>query len=241
MSRLFVLTDLDDTLFQTRRRRDPGADARVAALDRDGSPLSFQCARQQALFDALDAAGTIIPVTARTTRALARVTLPFRSWRVAACGAVVLRPDGTEDPAWRAHAGARAEAALPALREAARRLDTALAGAGLDARSRLLEDMGRPAYTCVKLADGADRVAAVAGLGELEGVAVWCTEETVTVAAAGLGKADAVAFLAAERLPEGAVLLGFGDSAADQGFLRLTHYAAWPALNAYTARWRDAR
>ncbi|WP_051013753.1 hypothetical protein [Pararhodospirillum photometricum] len=113
MKRL-ILVDLDDTLFQTRRK-NPGA-TRVAALDATGAPRSFQSDSQAALWAWLHEGARVIPVTGRAVSALRRVRLPLGPEAVCSFGGVILGPDGTPDPAWHA-------ALAPAAAEHAPRLE----------------------------------------------------------------------------------------------------------------------
>ena len=98
-----VLVDLDDTLFQTKRKmidelaQDP---FRVGALDRSLTPRSYLNEEQAMLVDWLLAPADVIPVTARGTEEFARVQIPFTSWAVTTHGAVILNPAGEVDTDW---------------------------------------------------------------------------------------------------------------------------------------------
>ncbi|MFU7617224.1 hypothetical protein ACNAPE_28765, partial [Klebsiella pneumoniae] len=103
MNKPVVFSDLDDTLFQTRRKMvdelalEP---FRTGALDRSLTPRSFMTEEQAMLVDWLLEHADLIPVTARGTEEISRVQIPFRSWAVTTHGAVILRPDGTPDSDW---------------------------------------------------------------------------------------------------------------------------------------------
>ncbi|PHM44983.1 hypothetical protein Xmau_01188 [Xenorhabdus mauleonii] len=100
------LTDLDDTLFQSRRKMEDISDVssfRVGAVDRQLSPHSFMTAKQSMLVDWLLAHAEVIPVTARNTEQLSRVQMPFSSWRIASHGSVLLTPEGAIDEGWQSH------------------------------------------------------------------------------------------------------------------------------------------
>ena len=100
-----IFSDLDDTLFQTRRKMvdelalEP---FRTGALDRSLQPRSFMTEEQAMLVDWMLQHGELIPVTARGTEEIARVQIPFHSWAIATHGAVILNPQGEEDAGWRA-------------------------------------------------------------------------------------------------------------------------------------------
>ncbi len=233
---VFAFSDLDDTLFQSPRRRDPGAGAIVAALDMEGQPGSFQCMRQQAFFALLQNTSTVIPVTARSTRALSRVLLPFSSWRIASGGAVLLQPDGQEDPEWREISQARVHSVLPLFQAVVNEVDQLLAASGCAERCRILEDLGRPVYLVVKRSEGSTFPTEFRKLPVDPRLQRWITGENLVYAAADVTKRDAVQFLLDHRLPKERLALGFGDSPMDQGFLEICDYAGWPAINPY-ARW----
>ncbi len=89
MNKPVVFSDLDDTLFQTRRKMvdelalEP---FRTGALDRSLTPRSFMTEEQAMLVDWLLEHADLIPVTARGTEEISRVQiLPFlgrdHSWR----------------------------------------------------------------------------------------------------------------------------------------------------------------
>lgn len=100
-----VFTDLDDTLFQTRRKMvdelalEP---FRTGALDRSLSPRSFMTEEQSMLVDWLLEHADLIPVTARGTEEISRVAIPFKSWSITTHGAVILDAHKQPDPVWRA-------------------------------------------------------------------------------------------------------------------------------------------
>ncbi len=103
-NRPIVLVDLDDTLFQTIRkmRQEYGfSPVRVGALDRTLKPRSFLSQKQVYFVDWLLTYAELIPVTARGSEELSRVTLPFSSWSVTTHGAVIYKPCGTPDHFWK--------------------------------------------------------------------------------------------------------------------------------------------
>ncbi|QHQ18528.1 hypothetical protein GMW39_23655 [Pectobacterium parmentieri] len=105
MTKPVIFSDLDDTLFQTRRKMvnelalEP---YRTGALDPSLTPRSFMTEEQAMLVDWMLEYAELIPVTARGTEEIARVTIPFRSWAVTTHGAVILTPEGEPEPVWKA-------------------------------------------------------------------------------------------------------------------------------------------
>lgn len=92
-----LLVDLDDTLFQTHRRREPLATDRIATLDKSGQPLSFMSPKQQNMVDWLLQSGDVIPVTARSVEALSRVQIDFQHGAVCSHGGAILNANGELD------------------------------------------------------------------------------------------------------------------------------------------------
>ena len=92
-----ILVDLDDTLFQTHRRRQPNPNDRVATLDKSGAPLSFMSIKQQNMVDWLLTHGDVIAVTARSVEALSRVQIPFKHGAVCDHGGAILQANGELD------------------------------------------------------------------------------------------------------------------------------------------------
>lgn len=105
MNKPVVFSDLDDTLFQTRRKMvdelalEP---YRPGALDRSMQARSFMTEEQSMLVDWLLKHADFITVTARRTEEIGRVTIPFHSWAIVTHGAVILTPEGKPDEEWKA-------------------------------------------------------------------------------------------------------------------------------------------
>lgn len=106
----YALMDLDDTLFQTKRKIDTWGlptskdeDLVCATVNKQGEPLSFMSIRQANLFNWLLASTELIVVTARDRHEIKRVKLPFNSWQVLTHGAVILSANGKLLAAWQHH------------------------------------------------------------------------------------------------------------------------------------------
>lgn len=96
-----VFTDLDDTIFQTARKMKthPSNPDAPASWANNGSH-SYMTPAQEEMFGWLNGSTRLIPVTARSTEALSRCTLPFKDYKVASNGAVILLPNGSVDQVW---------------------------------------------------------------------------------------------------------------------------------------------
>lgn len=152
-----ILSDLDDTLFQTRRKMTEEQKVtpfRAGALDPSLEPRSFMTEEQSMLVDWLLAHADLIPVTARGTEEFSRVTIPFRSYAVTTHGAVILTPDGSPDPHWQAlilSALAPYRERLLSLQQFCTQL---MAERGIDAWARInYEYGGEPVYLVMKHTD----------------------------------------------------------------------------------------
>lgn len=233
---IVAFSDLDDTLFQTRRKLPPGtAGLTPATLGRDGQPHSFCTPAQSALLAHFAASGvTVIPVTGRDPAAMARVTLPFTSWRVLDHGLTILRPDGAVDAEWR---GQVLEALAPlqdALADCAAAVSE-LAGT-LGCRLSRHAAHGTHFMTVLKHPDAdAARLERVQlaleahlearGYGELHVIA---NANNVSVLPRHPGKAGAVRYLRGRHFPHATLTLALGDSLSDLAFMNACDLAITP-------------
>jgi len=139
-----VFTDLDDTLFQTARKMHAEPDeARLASFALNGSH-SYTTPAQAAMVAWLLNTTDMIPVTARTTEALARCRIAFDGPRICANGAVILNADGTPDPVWLAQSQARAQRAAEAMAQMQQHVE-----GDPRFRSWVAEEFGPGIYFCV--------------------------------------------------------------------------------------------
>jgi len=235
--RALVLLDLDDTLFQTRRKCPPDvpADAlRALGFGRDGAPLGFATPRQRTFLSWLGEAALIVPVTGRGRDALGRVRLDFRA-AICAHGGVLLNEDGEPDSDWArqiAREAAPHRAGIAALMQAAGEIAER---ERVPLRARVLAERGTELYVLLKHPDGdaaaldkvVDRIAPLVPSG-------WTLHRNGNNAALlppFLGKALAVQALLPrlrERYPD-APVIGVGDSLSDAPFMALCDYAMMPA------------
>ena len=226
---IFVFSDLDDSLFQTRRKCPLQADLFEAALDRQGEPLPDFTGQQKALMTLLQQ-GTLIPVTGRNTAALERVKLDFRSYRITSHGALILDEDGQPDQQWLNLIGEQH-------RQWQHHMQAALAwiersSAGLAVRHRIIEDQGLPVYVSIKgdetaLADLEQRVHETWGKN---GSQVHRNGQNMALLPPFARKERAVEFVMRRLQLNGVdpLFIGLGDSLTDAPFMQLCHYALIP-------------
>lgn len=234
---VFVLSDLDDTLFNSVRKRAPTADAVPAALLKSGEVISTTSAHQRRFIDWLMRDAQLIPVTARSVEAFQRVLLPLPGPAIVSFGGVLLDAARQPDSEWAAHMRAVLAPAEEPLHEAAALLTAAIAARGLDAWARVVREHGLTQYLVIK-----HRQHDVAALTRLKadvldawaaahpGYRIHQNDNNVALLPPGLDKAPAVAFLLARLKAEHGeiVTLGLGDSHSDAAFLALCDYAAAP-------------
>lgn len=148
-----IFLDLDDTIFQTEAKCPQGEPITPAARHRNGDAASHITERQGRFLRMLDRMGTVIPTTGRNNAALARVELPFESYRITNHGAIILDADGSPLVSW-------CEAVLPQLRRLGSRLETmaertrqAIDELRIAARARVISEFDVPTYVSIKAED----------------------------------------------------------------------------------------
>ncbi|MDP2310798.1 MAG: hypothetical protein Q8P18_32570 [Pseudomonadota bacterium] len=234
--RRILFLDLDDTVFQSRRKTTDVAAVPVG-VGSDGAPDTLMTGRQRALFDWLTEGAQVVPTTGRSVAALRRVALPFDGWAICSFGGVVLTPEGVPEPRWHARAEAGAERcrdALTALVSHVEQESARLSGAGpsVTVRVRIIEDAGLPMYLSAKSPHG--DASAVARL--VPGVRAACppgwrlhwNDNNLAVLPDWLGKEHAVRWFREVLLDEDVVAIGAGDSHSDAPFLGACDYALAP-------------
>jgi len=233
-----LFLDLDDTVFQTRRKCDPGTNFTAAAYLEDGSPISYCTARQRTLLEMLGRELRIIPATARNLDAFSRVALPFSEMSILDHGGVILDAEHKPDRPWLARMQGLCAAVRGLLHDLAARIRTSAEHQGITVGTRVIGDCGLDLYVLVKHAEG-DTTALQAMLDGC--VRPWIARAGVAfkahlngnnlaVVPGFLDKSHAVAYVI-ERLTEryGDILtFGMGDSLSDLDFVLICDYALVP-------------
>ncbi len=248
MARVIALVDLDDTLFQTRRKCPDDVDAgRLTPLGfaRDGTPLSYATPRQMSFLGWLGDTARLIPVTARSLDALRRVHIPFTT-SICAHGGVILRECGTSDPSWARQMAAQAGHIEPTLADLAAAVSRTAQRRGESISVRILSEAGTPLYLLAKH-DDADATALATILDEAvpEPPAGWTVHRNGNNAAwlpPHLGKEKALAHLLPRLRAEhpDAAVVGIGDSFTDARFMALCDFAMLPTRSQLAERLFDA-
>lgn len=233
----FLFVDLDDTLFQSRRKCPDGVPLAPAAYLKDGTAHSFLTPLQLGVLEFLQREMVVIPVTARSVDAYARVRLGFMDRAVVNYGGVILNSDGTPDTAWLERNRNLAKADASCLETVHEAINDWVASTGAAIRVRIIADLSVPFYVCAKCAEGdeasLDRIEAMARArwpATDESVRIHRNGSNLSVLPGWLDKRHAVVHLI-KRLRDtyGAIAtFGMGDSLSDVGFLTECDYALIP-------------
>ncbi|WP_249126440.1 hypothetical protein [Aeromonas popoffii] len=235
-----VLPDLDDTLFQTKRKmvnelaQEP---FRVGALGRSLSPRSYMNEEQAMLVDWLLANAEVIPVTARGTEEFARVQIPFTSWAITTHGAVILTPEGKCDPKWQEHITTYLQPYLQRLLDMQEQITKLMAERGIAAWARInyeYDDM--PIYLVMKHTDST-KLAELNAIGDeiedmfgTQGFYIHRNSNNIAWLPNCIEKGLAARYLLSKLREERGTFptIGLGDSLTDFSFLRLCSWFGMP-------------
>ena len=231
-----ILTDLDDTLFQTAKKCPPEMDGlRLMSTLIDGSPSGYATPAQQHFLSWLQF-GQVIPVTARGTDVLARVQIS-QAPAICSNGGCILAETGF-DRDWHARLEEHAS-------QGDRVADVhATLTAGLPAeefRHWVVSENGLPVYLVIKsnlqsdqaLVDLAVRLDAL----KPDGWRTHINGNNLAYLPPWLNKRRAAAYLidkiraAAPATP----VIGVGDSLSDVGFMDLCDFAMTPTRSQFWA------
>lgn len=240
MNKPVVLSDLDDTLFQTRRKMVDElalAPFRTGAVDRSLAPRSFMTEEQAMLVDWLLEQAELIPVTARGTEEMSRVQIPFRSWAITTHGAVILTPDGKPDEEWRTHMLKQLSSYRERLISMQRLITEMMEAKGWNAWARLnFEYDNTPIYLVMKHRDSTRLTELNAIADEIEtlfpkeGFYIHRNSNNVAWLPDPVDKGLAVSWLLEKLRAERGVfpVLGLGDSLSDHRFMKLCTWFGIP-------------
>ncbi len=225
-----ILSDLDDTLFQTLEKCTPDRDGlkQMSSLI-DGSPSGFATPLQQHFLHWLGS-GSVVPVTARGRDVLARVAIR-QSPAIASNGGCILLADGALDLAWHDHLSAQA-----AVGDAVLDVYRALTGDLCTTRFRhwAVEENGLNLYIVIK-SNARDNAALETLENDLSATkpAGWrCHRNGNNLAylPPWLSKRHAVRYMIDQVRADApdTPVIGIGDSISDVGFMDLCDFAMAP-------------
>ncbi len=226
-----ALVDLDDTLFQTPKHIPRELLRHVATLDIHGQPLSFMTDIQQQFTHWLLSTTNLIAVTARSVEALSRVQLPFQHGAVCSHGAAVLSADGSLDKEWHALMTAQLTPYQSRLADLVAHILSIAAANSV--RTWIVEEQGLGIYVVVKQQTPKpfilkDLLASI-DPAKLTGFYMHMNGNNLALLPDPVGKTHAVKFLLSKINPDNQrVVLGWGDSLSDVGFLQSCHWWGMP-------------
>lgn len=234
--RVLILTDLDDSLFSTRRKIPVSqqSDMTLAARAAAGKE-SFMTSKQATMLQWMDLS-RCVPVTARSTEAFSRVTLPFTGpAAILANGAVMLNSDGKVDEAWASIINNVLKDLQEPIQELADTLKTLAAKRSMNIRTWAVTE---PSCGAVYAVAKSNESSSGEGLDALLEDLKCCLQKedanskdawqfhtngnNLSVTPTGISKAIAVEYLLTILQSEETVFtVGVGDSASDLEFMRL--------------------
>lgn len=248
MSKPIFLVDLDDTLFQTKRKMKEELNqipVRVGALDRSLEPRSFMNGMQANFVDWMMANSEVIPVTARGTEEISRVQIPFDSWKITTHGAVILTPNGKPDLGWQSHILSSLAPYTEKLLELEAVCNEVLKNRGIDGWVRINYEYGdQPVYLVMKhtnsnnISEIYEIAEEVASLTDLSGYYVHSNGNNIAWLPHCISKGNATQYLLTNIKEMDAVgatrpIIGLGDSVSDHGFLTLCDFWGMPSTSQF--------
>lgn len=243
MSGCIYLTDLDDTLFRSLAKHSEQAGLTRVTTATNGHHGHMDAA-QRRVFAALRSTGHVIPVTARSSDAFARVHLNFGTGRaVLANGAVVRDETGRPDPDWSDHTCRIGHRFEPLFAEMSAIVRTEF---GEAARSWVVMEEGAPVYFCVKMNTAEDLAVRdgitaardlLTGRLDLSGMWAHANGNNLSFTPIGISKRDACLHLIGRLRDRGdAPLIGLGDSLTDLPFMGLCDFMMMPSRSQIATR-----
>lgn len=233
--RPLLLTDLDDTLFQTARKMPINSDRIPAAQGLNGETICFMYQWQQEFINWALGCMTVIPVTARGIESFQRVHLPFEHGAVCVHGAAILTPSGTLDANWHLHIKKELESYQARLVNMLATILQIGETIELSLRGWLEYTQDTVAYLVIK--SNAAKEEELAKLLNtlrqtisLEGFYTHMNGNNLAILPKAVNKrAAAMEILRQHTAKYGRVpVFGMGDSISDLGFMRLCDFAAFP-------------
>jgi hydroxymethylpyrimidine pyrophosphatase-like HAD family hydrolase len=235
---MLILTDLDDTLFQTARKCPSNAEGLLTmSYLADGKESGFATRRQQRMLAWLQR-GKVVPVTARSREVLGRVNIE-QNPAVCSNGGCIIAADGEVDAAWHARLH---EHSRQGITPADVYADIGRVIAGDEYRHWLVQEGDLDLYLVVKSnIDEGDILKDVEpSLNAMlpEGWRTHRNGNNLAFLPPWLNKRDAALYLIENARAENDDLLviGIGDSHSDVGFMDLCDYAMTPTTSQLWAK-----
>ncbi|MCS4090129.1 hypothetical protein [Rhizobium sp. BK176] len=232
------LVDLDDTLFQTKRKVPHlSEDELVLASVATNGSHSYMTKTQDVFAKWLLEATQAIPVTARSSEALSRVTIPFNSYAIVSNGAVILDPDGKPDAEWEGIVSEHLRPLDDYFGELLAAGNSAAEKLGVSIRSWKVMEGELATYVVFKENDGdGSRLQEIAPIVEKDGWVRHHNGNNLALIPPVISKRLASEFLV-KRLRETEPhrpVIGYGDSVSDFSYLSLCDWWGAPGKSQIT-------
>jgi hydroxymethylpyrimidine pyrophosphatase-like HAD family hydrolase len=235
---LFVFLDLDDTIFQTKRKCPPEATITPASFSIDGSPLSFFTAKQARLFNLLNSKTRLIPTTARDSHAFKRTHVQEYDYAIINHGGIILHADGSCHQGWFTLMQHALDNFKQALQQIEKMLLTHAQQHQLGLNIRLITDMGLTFYCLIKHKQRDNQLLktllndVIQPYLQQQQLDFYChlNDNNLAILPRILNKAPAVKFLQQEldkHYPD-YLSFGIGDSLTDIAYMQLCDYFMTP-------------
>lgn len=229
---IWAFSDVDDMLIATVREC-PVAGSEVAAVDDKGKICGWLTPKQRQFLSMFAGKVGIVLTTARTSKGVSQLSLPISGyWAIVSFGGVILTPEGTVEPRYRAIMGAHAKQAAPTLSRLLALMQETCQTRGIDARCRVAQDDGMDLFLSVK-----HNKRDISELAQLKDVLApelpqgWTLHFNGNFLAAlppQLNKESAVRWFIDNIAGADALAIGMGDSLTDLSFMGLCDIAIMP-------------
>ena len=229
----YIFLDLDDTLFQSRRKCPPGEPVKEISHSANGQPTSFITNQQQEFFKWLTDGAEVIPTTARSIDSFQRVNIPFTGYAICSFGGIILEPDGNCHPDWQTYIAPLVKQHRDFLFVAAKSVKDFAELQEIDVRIRIVSDAGYDFYVSIKHNQS--------HVGELDRIVefmqahlpsdwrIHFNDNNVGLLPPYLGKEYAVSWFIERYINvRDSLIIGVGDSLTDADFMALGDYAIMP-------------
>lgn len=235
-----ILTDLDDTLFQTKRKIEINGYSEafeMAAFDREMQPRSFFTEKQSIFTKWLLDTTILIPVTARGTEEFSRVKIPFNSFKITTHGAVILDENNQPLATWKELITEALKPVQSILQEKQKLLSDKFKHHKINAWARINTEYDNTNIYLVakhkdssqikELYDLCDEIDKETGL---DGFYIHRNDNNIAWLPKSIEKSNATRFLISllEQTYPNSPIIGFGDSISDYSFLQLCDWYGTP-------------
>jgi hypothetical protein len=230
-----LLTDLDDTLFQTARKMSTNTDKIPATESLNGNSTSFMYPWQHDFIHWAINCMTVIPVTARGIDSFRRVHLPFQHEAICVHGAAILTSTGELDTDWHSQMKqqlAPYQSSLSSLLVASLEIGKEL---GFSLRGWLESVEETVAYVVIKSNTSQEEelqqlLNALRGTMNLHGFYIHMNGNNLALLPDVVNKRAAVMEIIRRHTDKygRTSVFGMGDSVSDLSFMRLCDFAAFP-------------